>query len=54
MMRINFKTLLLVLIVAVISCILTSWNNCGNSIFLRDGEWKNYQQHRVRLFGIND
>ncbi|XP_008548880.1 D-glucuronyl C5-epimerase B [Microplitis demolitor] len=40
MMRINFKTILLVLIVAVISSIFTSWNNCGSSILIRTAEWK--------------
>lgn len=47
MMRINFKTILLVLIVAVISSIFTSWNNCGSSILIRTAEWKT---RRVSLF----
>lgn len=46
-MRINFKTILLVLIVAVISSIFTSWNNCGSSILIRTAEWKT---RRVSLF----
>ena len=49
MMRINFKTILLILIVAVLSSILTSWNNCGNNFFLRNVDWKAQLQHKVSL-----
>ncbi|KAK0174354.1 hypothetical protein PV327_010136 [Microctonus hyperodae] len=40
MMKINFKTILLILIIAVISSIFTSWHNCGNNILIRTAEWK--------------
>lgn len=46
-MRINFKTILLILIVAVISSIITTWSNCGSILFLRTSEWKT--QHRNSL-----
>ncbi|XP_063984404.1 D-glucuronyl C5-epimerase B isoform X2 [Diachasmimorpha longicaudata] len=48
MMRINFKTILIVLIVAVLSSILTSWNGCGTGYFLRNGHF----QHRDRLANV--
>ncbi|XP_015598441.1 D-glucuronyl C5-epimerase B isoform X2 [Cephus cinctus] len=49
MMRINFKIILLILIVAVISSILTSWNNCGNHFFFRSSDWKTRFQHKTSL-----
>lgn len=33
MMRLNFKTTLLVLVVATLSFLLASWNNCGSLLF---------------------
>ncbi|KAL0105611.1 hypothetical protein PUN28_015837 [Cardiocondyla obscurior] len=33
MMRLNFKTTLLVLVVATVSFLLASWNNCGSLLF---------------------
>lgn len=52
MMRINFKTILLILVVAVLSSILTSWNNCGNNSFENNVEWKTHSQHKVSIFII--
>ncbi|XP_071872776.1 D-glucuronyl C5-epimerase [Bombus fervidus] len=49
MMRLNFKTLLLVLIVAVLSSILTSWNNCGSPSFFKNTDWKSKFQHKDRV-----
>ncbi|XP_033231176.1 D-glucuronyl C5-epimerase B isoform X3 [Belonocnema kinseyi] len=49
MMRINYKTILLILVVAVLSSILTSWNNCGNNFFLRNADWKLQLQHKDRI-----
>lgn len=47
MMRMNYKTILLTLIVAVASSLLTSWNNCGYPFFLRPPDWKYQFQHKV-------
>ncbi|XP_076762423.1 D-glucuronyl C5-epimerase isoform X3 [Xylocopa sonorina] len=49
MMRLNFKTVLLVIVVAVFSSILTSWNNCGSLPFFKSTDWKSKFQHRDRL-----
>lgn len=54
MMRLNFKTLLLVIVVAALSSILTSWNNCGSPPFFKSTEWKAKFQHRVsKVFSSN-
>lgn len=45
MMRLNFKTALLVLVVATVSFLLASWNNCGTLLFHTD--WKT-KYHKVR------
>ncbi|XP_011172613.2 D-glucuronyl C5-epimerase B [Solenopsis invicta] len=46
MMRLNFKTTLLVLVVATVSFLLASWNNCGSLLFHTD--WKTKYQHKDR------
>ncbi|XP_011686132.1 PREDICTED: D-glucuronyl C5-epimerase [Wasmannia auropunctata] len=46
MMRLNFKTTLLVLVVATLSFLLASWNNCGSLLFHTD--WKT-KYHKDRL-----
>ncbi|KYN00735.1 PREDICTED: D-glucuronyl C5-epimerase [Cyphomyrmex costatus] len=46
MMRLNFKTTLLVLVVATVSFLLASWNNCGNLLFHTD--WKT-KYHKDRI-----
>lgn len=48
MMRINFKTILLILVVAVLSSVITTWNNCGNHFFENNSEWKAQSQHKDR------
>lgn len=53
MMRLNFKTVLLVIIVAVLSSILTSWNNCGSPSFFKNTDWKSKFQHKVSKFNLN-
>jgi hypothetical protein len=50
MMRINFKTFVLLLIVGILSSIFTSLNNCNNSFFLRNTNWKSQFQHKVRFY----
>lgn len=45
-MRLNFKTTLLVLVVATLSFLLASWNNCGSLLFHTD--WKT-KYHKDRL-----
>ena len=40
MMRINFKNLLLLIIVGVLSSIFTSWNNCSKSFYASNDDWK--------------
>lgn len=50
MMRLNFKTILLVIVVAILSSILTSWNNCGSPQFFKSTEWKAKFQHRVSKY----
>ncbi|XP_014210842.1 D-glucuronyl C5-epimerase [Copidosoma floridanum] len=45
MMRVNFKTFVLILVVGVLSSIFTSWNNCSSSFFLRNSDWKSQFQH---------
>ncbi|XP_035738602.1 D-glucuronyl C5-epimerase B-like isoform X1 [Vespa mandarinia] len=49
MMRMNYKTILFTLIVAVISSLLTSWNNCGYPFFLRPPDWKYQFQHKEKV-----
>ncbi|XP_012058108.1 PREDICTED: D-glucuronyl C5-epimerase [Atta cephalotes] len=46
MMRLNFKTTLLVLVVATVSFLLASWNNCGTLLFHTD--WKT-KYHKDRI-----
>ncbi|XP_018373433.1 PREDICTED: D-glucuronyl C5-epimerase [Trachymyrmex cornetzi] len=46
MMRLNFKTTLLVLVVATVSFLLASWNNCGTLLFHTD--WK-IKYHKDRI-----
>ncbi|KYN37867.1 D-glucuronyl C5-epimerase [Trachymyrmex septentrionalis] len=46
MMRLNFKTTLLVLVVATLSFLLASWNNCGTLLFHTD--WKT-KYHKDRI-----
>ncbi|KAG5308593.1 GLCE epimerase, partial [Pseudoatta argentina] len=46
MMRLNFKTTLLVLVVATVSFLLASWNNCGTLLFYTD--WK-IKYHKDRI-----
>ncbi|KYQ56822.1 D-glucuronyl C5-epimerase [Trachymyrmex zeteki] len=46
MMRLNFKTALLVLVVATVSFLLASWNNCGTLLFHTD--WKT-KYHKDRI-----
>jgi len=48
MMRLNFKTILLVLVVATLSSLLTSWNNCGNNLLFHTADWKAKYQHKVK------
>ncbi|XP_070158324.1 D-glucuronyl C5-epimerase B isoform X1 [Polyergus mexicanus] len=48
MMRLNFKTVLLVLVVATLSFLLTSWNNCGSSLLFHTSDWKTKYQHKDR------
>lgn len=52
MMRLNFKTVLLVIVVAVLSSILTSWNNCGSPSFFKNTDWKSKFQHKVSKFNL--
>lgn len=52
MMRLNFKTVLLVIVVAVLSSILTSWNNCGSLSFFKNTDWKSKFQHKVSKFSL--
>lgn len=54
MMRVNFKTILLLLIIAGLSSLLTSWNYCGNSFFLRNADWKSQLQHKVSGFFLSE
>ncbi|XP_058806182.1 D-glucuronyl C5-epimerase [Phymastichus coffea] len=49
MMRINFKTFLLILIVGVLSSIFTLWNNCNGNFFLSGTDWKSQFQHKEHL-----
>ena len=49
-MRLNFKTVLLIIVVAVLSSILTSWNNCGSPSFFKGADWKSKFQHRVSKY----
>lgn len=53
MMRLNFKTVLLVIVVAVLSSILTSWNNCSSPSFFKNTDWKSKFQHKVSKFSLN-
>lgn len=48
MMRLNFKTVLLVLVVATLSFLLTSWNNCGSGLLFHTADWKTKYQHKDR------
>lgn len=52
MMRLNFKTVLLVLVVGTLSFLLTTWNNCGGSLLFH-ADWKTKYQHKVRYHVIN-
>ncbi|EZA59450.1 hypothetical protein DMN91_010920 [Ooceraea biroi] len=48
MMRLNFKTILLILVVATLSSLFTSWNNCGSSLLFHTADWKTKYQHKDR------
>jgi len=48
MMRLNFKTTLLVLVVATLSFLLASWNNCGSLLFTK-------HQHKAgQIYDLNN
>lgn len=47
MMRINFKTVVLLLAVAVLSSLLTSWKNCNSSNFFPKVEWNSEYKCKV-------
>jgi len=48
MMRLNFKTILLILVVATLSSLLTSWSNCGSGLLFHATDWKTKYQHKVK------
>ncbi|KAJ8679544.1 hypothetical protein QAD02_015331 [Eretmocerus hayati] len=57
MMRINFKTLVLLLVVGVLSSMFTSWNNCSNSFFIKNANWRphfQYKDHPANEVGFQE
>ncbi|XP_011494920.1 PREDICTED: D-glucuronyl C5-epimerase [Ceratosolen solmsi marchali] len=49
MMRINFKTFVLLVIVGILSSVFTSWNNCSSSFFIRNRDWESQFRHKEHL-----